>query len=608
MTKVFTKSLICVSIILMAIALYQRYFFTYALELYGEKENLHINEVIEYPSSAINAKVLDVFSEENLGEGAPKHYVGLLADGYDALLARIHLIRQAKKIILLQTFLWAHDEVGKILAYEINEAAKRGVKVRILIDYPSVQRYEKLMAYFLFSQDDLKVKTYNPFVRKINAQKRYPFRHLFIHSRKIAGRMHNQLLIIDDQIAIAGSRNIKNEYFGLGEKLNFKDREALILGPVVSDMTDSFMKYWSFKLCIPLGDIESVAKKARIREWLGVLKREDIYQHEYLREIDSKASDKNALLIRLKSRLFEVIDIAFIADEPWPHLTRPRPEERLTDNAFHKLLSETRNYITLEVPYLVFDDQELRILKKIKRRRKSIGADIATNSLASTDNLMAYALSFKAIDVILKDMQFEVFAIRPNLSDLNKWLPSQERLVGLDIAKSKTSENLSDILYIKNPMSHDGRYLSIHSKTMVVDSSVVWMGPFVLGGKEKYYHSESALIVRDADFAEYVEDNIDDLIEPYNSWALGKSDIPRPWGRTQFNKTLFNKGYLFADWPYRDISSYELIDGKAETPFYSAEFRSHYREVGEFPLVKKENDLIHDELIKAIKKWRVNKI
>ena len=58
----------------------------------------------------------------------------LLEVGHQALLARIHHIRQAQKSINIQTFIWSNDEVGRLMMYELIKAAKRGVKVRVLAD------------------------------------------------------------------------------------------------------------------------------------------------------------------------------------------------------------------------------------------------------------------------------------------------------------------------------------------------------------------------------------------------------------------------------------------------------------------------------------------
>lgn len=50
-----------------------------------------------------------------------------ISSGYDALLLRVHLIRQARSSIAIQTFIWTNDECGRLLICELIEAARRGV-------------------------------------------------------------------------------------------------------------------------------------------------------------------------------------------------------------------------------------------------------------------------------------------------------------------------------------------------------------------------------------------------------------------------------------------------------------------------------------------------
>src|SRR5688572_28153511 len=58
----------------------------------------------------------------------------LLNRGESALQARIDLIRRAKSTIEVEYFIFKTDVSGKIIARELVEASKRGVKVRILVD------------------------------------------------------------------------------------------------------------------------------------------------------------------------------------------------------------------------------------------------------------------------------------------------------------------------------------------------------------------------------------------------------------------------------------------------------------------------------------------
>jgi len=61
-------------------------------------EDLHVQEEILYPDSPFDALVQKTYREQ-------QHFINILDLGDDALLSRIHLIRQAKKAIYIQTFI-----------------------------------------------------------------------------------------------------------------------------------------------------------------------------------------------------------------------------------------------------------------------------------------------------------------------------------------------------------------------------------------------------------------------------------------------------------------------------------------------------------------------
>ena len=76
-----------------------------------------------------------------------RNYALILDVGSDALLARIHLIRSATKSIAIQTLIWANDEAGRLVMYELIQAARRGVKVQLLIDHIASEQHVEAAAF-----------------------------------------------------------------------------------------------------------------------------------------------------------------------------------------------------------------------------------------------------------------------------------------------------------------------------------------------------------------------------------------------------------------------------------------------------------------------------
>ena len=66
-------------------------------------------------------------------------------------------------------------------------------------------------------------------------------------------RMHNKLFIADSAIAVAGGRNIADEYFMRSMTDNFVDMDAFIVGAVVPQLANIFDTYWNSRARLPGG-------------------------------------------------------------------------------------------------------------------------------------------------------------------------------------------------------------------------------------------------------------------------------------------------------------------------------------------------------------------
>ena len=70
-----------------------------------------------------------------LAEQEDKNRVLLLDHGEESLMLRLHMIRAAQKTIEIQSFIWVYDEAGHLVIRELLAAAKRGVKVKVIIEF-----------------------------------------------------------------------------------------------------------------------------------------------------------------------------------------------------------------------------------------------------------------------------------------------------------------------------------------------------------------------------------------------------------------------------------------------------------------------------------------
>ena len=121
---------------------------------------------------------------------------------------------------------------------ELRNAALRGVRVRLLLaDFYTAGLDAMLLG--LASYPNIEVRLFNPFAsgRESIATRWISFASKF---RRLNHRMHNKLFVVDGAMAIAGDRNLVDEYFLRGAGDNFIDLDLVMAGPVVTELSALF--------------------------------------------------------------------------------------------------------------------------------------------------------------------------------------------------------------------------------------------------------------------------------------------------------------------------------------------------------------------------------
>src|ERR1700754_3348145 len=142
--------------------------------------------------------------------------------------ARLALVNAAQSSLDLQYYLLQDDATGRTLMRAVRDAALRGVRVRILVDdlytADSARVLRDLAAY-----DNIEIRLFNPFpAGRALMLTRWAF-SLFDFAR-VNHRMHNKMLLADGAFAVAGGRNIADEYFFRSDEGNFIDFDLLLAG------------------------------------------------------------------------------------------------------------------------------------------------------------------------------------------------------------------------------------------------------------------------------------------------------------------------------------------------------------------------------------------
>ena len=247
------------------------------------------------------------------------HFVRVLETGDEALLARVHLARAATRSICVQTFIWGNDDVGRCLIWELLQAAKRGVKVRVIVDQwvaaltPNVTL--DLLGFVATAHPNLETKTYNPRL-SFDADQLEVAGQALLDFKRLNQRMHNKLFLVDDSLAVTGGRNVENDYYDRGERRNYRDRDALVVGPVAQEMRRSFDEYWAYEHSVDPQALPDVAKLIAEGGAARFDTRNAFNLGDQLDDIDAAASDPRAVERSLVEGSHRVRDVHFVADAP----------------------------------------------------------------------------------------------------------------------------------------------------------------------------------------------------------------------------------------------------------------------------------------------------
>jgi cardiolipin synthase A/B len=160
------------------------------------------------------------------------NYVKLLHLGAQFHPALLDAIAKAKHEILLETYIFAPDQVGDAIQQALQNAARRGVRVRIILDWHGTGRSRVNDLRRAFHEAGAEYRSFNPW-----------FWHGFTRS-------HRKLCLIDGNIAFVGGMNLNDDWlcdFDPALRLNAPrwDFTAQIEGPLVETIQLNMQLQWA---------------------------------------------------------------------------------------------------------------------------------------------------------------------------------------------------------------------------------------------------------------------------------------------------------------------------------------------------------------------------
>jgi cardiolipin synthase len=146
---------------------------------------------------------------------------------FPAMLAAIH---DATLTITFETYIYWSGEIGWVFARALEERARAGVKVHVLIDWLGSQKIEQAMLDEM-TASGIEIQRYHPLS--------------WYNLGRMNNRTHRKLLVVDGKVGFTGGVGIADEWNGHAQDADhWRDSHYRLEGPAVAQMQAAFMDNW----------------------------------------------------------------------------------------------------------------------------------------------------------------------------------------------------------------------------------------------------------------------------------------------------------------------------------------------------------------------------
>ncbi len=446
----------------------------------------------------------------------------LLEDVESALTSRIALIEGARRTLDLQYYAVHADASTEVLLQRLREAARRGVRVRILLDDFNTVGEDAQVLRLAF-EPNVEMRLFNPVPGSRSSMIGRIVTSLHDIER-LQKRMHNKLFIADNAWGITGGRNLGDRYFGSDETQNFVDLDVLAAGRVVRDMSASFDRFWNDELAYPVQTLLSEKDLAALRKPGQQQQQQQQQQQGQQQEQQQQATTAPATAVAVlpvtasASVLPSVSATAVVeADRSALDLRTVRltwaPATLMVDkpgkvgpgddevdagdtliDGLLALMQQAQRDVLIVSPYFVPGATMMGVFEQLRKR--GVRIRLLTNSLSSNDAPAAHAGYARYREGLL-DMGMEVHELRSDpesVADLIGSGPggsSASRGQGIGLgsgpggSKSATSSRAS-----------------LHTKAVIIDQRLAVIGSMNLDLRSQLKNSEVGLVIRSAALAQ----------------------------------------------------------------------------------------------------------
>ena len=441
----------------------------------------------------------------------------LLGSSEAAYGSRMALIDAATKTLDLQYYTIHYDSSTETQIERLREAARRGVRVRLLLDdFNAVGKNVAVLRLDL--EPGIEVRMFNPVSGPRSSQAGRILGSLFDFKR-IQQRMHNKILVADNTLAVAGGRNLGDAYFGQSDTSNFLDLDLLVAGPMVTDLSHSFDAYWNDIRAYPVRNVlsgndlkafyadpapappaaSSAGTQTRVAS--APVDAADTTPAAPAVVEGHPVPGATAMAREIQSGTLALAwaPSALLVDKP----TKIAPENPLDesdrdDNVVDGVLNivtRAQKEVLIISPYFVPGPRMMEVFTTLRQR--GVRVRVLTNSLASNDAPLAH-VGYARYRQPLLEAGVELFEMR---------------------AEGKTQQRF----FGSTPDSR----ASLHTKALVIDSRLLVVGSMNLDLRSQLQNTELGMVIRSRKLSAAMEAAIDQSLD--DSYELSLQDGQLRW-------------------------------------------------------------------------------
>ncbi len=444
-----------------------------------------------------------------------------IADPKEGILVKRLMVQRAKYTVDSVYYIFERDMTSYTLLNEYKEALKRGVSLRLAIDSAGSMnmQHNELKALIEYARDNagfkhdpkdyskilsekatIEIYMLNPvnpasvayqvvvnFFRRLHNE--WSDKQVELYKDWQNRRFHNKTTIIDRDhseliSAIYGGRNIGDDYYGVDDD-TFHDNEDLIMndpnlpawrsaernsiGPVLNSYFESIIGHLGnrrldigrignligFKSQIDLMEKHAAALDSR-QDFAQKLQEMTDPNHDFM---DPASFDTSKW--RLLHTLQNVLRRNLMKN---PDLVKNEANyelENFSDIMTHvrHRVRKAKKSIQIVSPYVYFEPEEVEYLKKMLRENPDLKIEVVTNSIMTSDNMMAQAYV--------------------------------DELIGPEFAGTERFTFYEYGRLDADKLGGQGHYGKLHQKSIVIDGEWAFEGTFNFDERSRYLNSEN---------------------------------------------------------------------------------------------------------------------